>query len=235
MDPTLMQESGDPDLNLNLIIQDRPYRVQARVAWILMAVVAVIALIPILGFASWFIAAPMMLVSFIMTVIVFSKGGVGHGLALLGCQLVVMPLVVILGPFISSALGFAGTVAGVGAALDQSSRPILQPSNPPVSPPVSSSPNGAPLSIPKLPIELESLKMKMLGHNSMILSWLNSGGATETPSGFLKPGDLLDMGNRKVLQQQNLWREEAFARIAQMTGTTSEEVAQSYARLAMRK
>ncbi|MEO8615469.1 MAG: hypothetical protein ABI600_10030 [Luteolibacter sp.] len=235
MDPTLMPEPGDSDLNLSSMIQDKPYRVQARVAWILMAVVAVIALIPILGFASWFIVGPMMLVAFIMTVMVFSKGGVGHGLALLSCQLIVMPIVVILGPFISSALGFAGTAVGVGVALDESKRPMTGPSTLPYPAPASSAPIESPPSIPKLPMELESLKTKMLEHQSMVLSWLNSGSATETPTGFLKPGDSLDIENRKILQQQNLWREQAFARIGEITGTTPEEVAKSYARLVMHR
>lgn len=211
----------------------KPYRVQARVAWILMAVVAVIALIPVLGFASWFIAGPMMLIAFIMTILVFSKGGVGHGLALLGCQLIVMPLVVILGPFISSAFGFAGTVAGVGAALDGSPSPTRGLTYDPAPPPVPSTP--VEVSPPRLPAELESLKVKMLGGQSRVLSWLSTGGAIETPSGYLKPGESLDIESRKLLQQQNLWREQTFARIAEITGSRPEQVARSYARLTSRK
>jgi len=232
MDSTLIPEPDGADSFS--VVPEKPYRVQARVAWILMAVVAVIAVIPVLGFASWVIAVPMMLIVFIMTILVFSKGGVGHGLALLACQLIVMPLVVILGPIISSALGIVGTAAGVGAALEESSTPPPRESTyDPVSLPLPSAPVEAPT--PQLPSELESLKMNMLGGQSRVLSWLDTGGAVETPSGFLKPGDLLDIDSRKLLQQQNLWREQAFARIAEITGTTPEEVARSYARLSSRQ
>lgn len=238
MDPFL--ESTDPSVESTAFAVEKPYRMHARVAWILMAVVAVIALIPFLGFASWFIAGPMLLVSFIMIVMVFAKGGVAHGLALLACQIIVMPVVVLFGPFISSALGFVGTAAGVGAAIESSSTSAVVPSNRDEAyTPSQESSTEIPVSTdaapsPSIPLsgDLRELKAKLLDQRHAVTSWLGSGKASETPSGFLKSGNSLDVESRKMLQQQNLWREQAFARIADLTGKSPEEVAKAFARLA---
>lgn len=238
MDP--FPESTDLNIESTDFPVEKPYRMHAKVAWILMAVVAVIALIPFLGFASWFIAGPMLLVSFVMIILVFSKGGVAHGLALLACQIIVMPVVVLFGPFISSALGLVGTAAGVGAVIESSSpsADIQSNHNDSYVPSQDSrteipvpSEASAPPPIP-LPGDLQDLKAKLLEHQHAVTSLLGSGAASETPSGFLKSGDSLDVDSRKMLQQQNLWREQAFARIADLTGNSPEAVAKAYARLA---
>jgi len=233
-DPTdLMTDSGRVE-------ESKPYRMHARVAWILMAIVAVIALVPVLGFASWFIAGPMLLISFIMIILVFVKGGVAHGLALLACQILVMPLIVIFGPFISSALGLIGTAASVGATLESASTAA---DNLPVSHDTyarssrsgdgeAASPNDSGLHTFSLPADLEALKAKLLEQQHSVSTWVRTGLAVETPSGFLKSGDSADVETRRAVQQQNLWREQVFARIADLTGKSREEVAQGYIRLA---
>lgn len=239
-----LNDLTDMALDSGITIHDKPYRMHARVALILMAVVAVIALIPVLGFASWFIAIPMLFISFVMIILVFAKGGVAHGLALLACQIFVMPLIVIFGPFISSALGLAGTAAGVGVALDESA-PLTSDSStasgdsyvpsvvphqeiPPLSPDTTPSPVS-------LPPDLQELKGKLLDQQHSVSTWVREGIAIETPSGFLKSGDSTDIDTRRSLQQQNLWREQAFGRIAELTGKTPEEVAKTYSRLAAQR
>ncbi|MCB1129565.1 MAG: DUF1318 domain-containing protein [Verrucomicrobiae bacterium] len=233
-------DSADLIVDPSIVEQSKPYRMHARVAWILMAIVAVIALVPVLGFASWFIAGPMMLISFIMIILVFVKGGVAHGLALLACQIIVMPVIVIFGPMITSAFGLFGTAAGVGAALESTSNatnnipssydthvPSTGSSSEEVAPPVDS--GSAPIP---LPADLMELKARLLEQQHSVSTWVRTGLAVETPSGFLKSGDSADIETRKSVQQQNLWREQVFARIAEMTGMSSEEVAQAYVRLA---
>lgn len=221
-------------------VEAKPYRMHARVAWILMAIVAVIALVPILGFASWFIAGPMLLISFIMIILVFVKGGVAHGLALLACQILVMPLIVIFGPFISSAFGLVGTAAGVGAALENTSTvadtlPNSQDTYVPTvdsgSGETASSDEGSQQPV-SLPADLRELKAKLLEQQHSVSTWVRTGLAIETPTGFLKSGESTDVETRRSVQQQNLWREQVFARIADLTGKSREEVAQAYVRLA---
>jgi uncharacterized protein YdbL (DUF1318 family) len=223
-------------------IPAKPYRMHARIAWILMAIVAVIALIPVLGFASWFIAGPMLLVSFVMIILVFANGGVAHGLALLACQIVVMPLIVIFGPFISSALGFAGVASSVGASGGQPASPpyvaVPAPQTLPASPPSESAMPLAESPVTAttvLPEDLRVLKSLLQDQQPAVTAWLSKGLAAETTTGYLKAGDAADVDSRRAIQQQNVWRENAFERIANLTGKSPEEVARTYARLASGK
>ncbi len=199
-----------------------------------MAVVAVTALVPILGFASWFIAGPMLLISFIMIILVFINGGVGHGLALLGCQIFIMPLIVVFGPLISSALGLAGAAVAIESAstpgdfLPADDNDML-PDNAGSGEDNATSSASQPL---RLPADLESLKARILEQQPSISTWVRTGLAVETPSGFLKSGDSADLPTRRSLQQQNLWRGQVFDSIAVLTGTSREEVAKVYVRLA---
>lgn len=77
----------------------------ARAAWICLAIGLVASLIPVLG---WFVMGPMILVSLILGIVVLVKGGTGHGIAILLCALIVLPL---LGFLVGSVL-LIGTIAG---------------------------------------------------------------------------------------------------------------------------
>lgn len=245
--PTLMNQitdNSDIDLGLATGAITKPYRMHARVAWILMAVVAVISLIPVLGFASWLVAGPILFIAFVMIILVFAKGGVAHGLALLACQLVVMPLIVIFGPFISSAIGLVGAAASIDATSalptqppDSSSNlPVNLPANPiipsEVTPPAAKLPTSESAELPE---DLRVLKSLLRDQQPAVTAWLSKGLAVETPTGFLKAGDSADVDSRRAVQQQNLWREKAFDRIASLTGKSPDEVARTYARLASGK
>ena len=176
-----------------------------------------------------------------MIILVFVKGGVAHGLALLACQILIMPLIVIFGPLITSALGLVGTAAGVGAALESASTTAdTLPSGHNTNVPSSNS-GGVEAASPNaaghhqslgLPDDLEALKTKLLEQQHSVSTWVRTGLAVETPSGFLKSGDSADVETRRAVQQQNLWREQVFARIADLTGKSREEVALAYVRLA---
>ncbi len=234
-------DNSDSGIDSSTILVTKPYRMHARVAWIIMAIVAVIAVIPFLGFASWLVAGPMLLVSFIMIILVFSKGGVAHGLALLACQIVVMPLIVIFGPFISSAIGLVGTVSAIEGAgqlpvppvrvptyVPQASPSAITPPSEPVSP-RTESPIAASLVLPE---SLRVLKSLLHDQQPSVTAWLSKGLALETATGYLKPGDSADIDSRRAIQQQNVWREKTFEQIATLTGKSPDEVAKTYARLA---
>ncbi len=221
---------------------EKPWRLQARVSWILMAVVGLIAILPFFGFAAWLIAGPMMLTSFIMIVMVFSKGGVRHGLALLACQLVVMPVVIFLGPFVSSALGLTGAV-GAAAATAATVDALNSPRPPQRSAPADESP--APRAVPigpveplpgsppmQLPTELVELKNKIQTHQPLLFGLKKAGAAKEAISGYLVTDERADLTARKAVQQENVWREQVFKRIAALTNQQPEAVAAEFARLA---
>ena len=96
----------------------------------------------------------------------------------------------------------------------------------------TASPDQASHPSVSLPTDLQELKAKLLEQQYSVTTWVRTGLAIETPSGFLKSGDSADVETRKSVQQQNLWRERVFARIADLTGKSPEEIAQTYARLA---
>jgi hypothetical protein len=81
------------------------YKGVARAAWILLLLVCLISLIPILGFAAWFIAGPVLLTSFILGVIAISRGGTLQGVLILLCAVIAAPIFIIVAPLVTSAIG----------------------------------------------------------------------------------------------------------------------------------
>jgi uncharacterized protein YdbL (DUF1318 family) len=86
-----------------------------------------------------------------------------------------------------------------------------------------------------LPEDLRVLKSLLQDQQPAVTAWLSKGLAAETTTGYLKAGDAADVDSRRAIQQQNVWRENAFERIANLTGKSPEEVARTYARLASGK
>jgi uncharacterized protein YdbL (DUF1318 family) len=219
-------------------VEPQPYAVQVKVSMILMGIVGVIAVLPFFGFAAWIIAGPMMLVSFIMIIIVFSKGGVKPGLLLLGCQIIVMPVVVIAGPVISSALGLSGAVGAVAVAASAvnssgdrvpAAIPYPQAASPATAPAIPVSTTAAAV---QLPPELLKLKEQVQTQQMVLQKLKNTGMTKEVASGFLVPDEKAAISARKLVLQENLWREQVFKQIAVLTQQSPEQVAAEFARLA---
>jgi uncharacterized protein YdbL (DUF1318 family) len=216
-------------------VEPKPYAVQVRVALILMSIVAVVAVLPFFGFAAWFIAGPMMLVSFIMIIMVFSMGGVKPGLLLLGCQIIIMPVLIITGPVISSALGLTGAAGAVAVAANiANSAGVETPSTIPY--PVASTPISVPVPSPatavQLPSELQALKEQIQTQQMVLQKLKNTGMTREAANGYLVPDEKAEIAVRKVVLQENLWREQVFKQIAELTHQSLEQVAAEFARLA---
>lgn len=104
----------------------REFKGLVKTSWILIVVACLLAVIPFFGFASWFIAGPIFLATFIMSIMAMSRGGTTQGILLLLTSMFIAPLFVICAPFISSLLGIAGAGAAVVSA-DQDSRPTSHP------------------------------------------------------------------------------------------------------------
>lgn len=219
-------------------VEPQPYAVQVRVSLILMGIVALVAVMPFFGFAAWLIAGPMMLVSFIMIILVFSKGGVKPGLLLLACQIIIMPVVIIAGPVISSALGLTGAVGAVAVAANavsssESEVPAALPYSAAGSPAAATSvPPVATASTIQLPAELQALKEQIQMQQVVLQKLKNTGMTRETTGGYLVPNEKAEIAARKVVLQENLWREQVFKQIATLTQQSPEQVAAEFARLA---
>lgn len=83
----------------------------ATAGWILVLVTCALSVIPVLGFAAWIIAFPMLLAAFILSIVAMAGGRVVSGLFLLLASAVGAPFFVAWAPFIATAMGIAATVA----------------------------------------------------------------------------------------------------------------------------
>ena len=81
----------------------------ARAGWILLFVTCGISVVPFVGFGAWIIAVPVLLTTFILSIIVLSRGGTAQGLLLLVMTIIGAPLFISIAPLIS-------TLAGLGSA-----------------------------------------------------------------------------------------------------------------------
>ena len=85
-------------------------------SWLLIIIACGLALVPFLGFASWIIAVPVFLATFIMAIIAMTRGGTFAGILILITSIFVGPVIVALAPIVSSALGVAGIGVAAGVA-----------------------------------------------------------------------------------------------------------------------
>jgi hypothetical protein len=58
--------------------------------------------------------------------------------------------------------------------------------------------------------------------------------ATEGVQGYLVGSDLLDLEQRRLVQQENVWREQLFELIGKRTGHSPEQIAAIFADMAQR-
>jgi GYF domain 2 len=87
--------------------EGQAYSGPARAAWILLFITCGISIVPVLGFAAWIVAAPILLAAFVLSIIVLSRGGTAEGLMLLLATIVGAPLVIAVAPVVSSMLAAA--------------------------------------------------------------------------------------------------------------------------------
>ena len=93
-------------------------------SWILIALVCLLAVVPVFGFTSWLIASPILFITLVMGIIVLSRGGTIPGLMILLVSLIVAPVFIFMAPFVSSVLGLG---AAIGTAIDTSSDHTAKP------------------------------------------------------------------------------------------------------------
>ena len=81
--------------------------------WLMIGVTCLVALIPGIGFVTWLIAAPILLVTFILGIVALNKGATTQGVMILLASLIVAPLFLFVAPFVTTAMaiGAGGAVA----------------------------------------------------------------------------------------------------------------------------
>ena len=101
-------------------------------SWLMIGFTCLVALIPGVGFLTWILGAPILLVTFIMGILTLSKGRTTQGVAILLMSLIAAPIFLVVAPIL--------TTAGAVVASDTGSS--LSPSAPFSSSPGSSTPSG---------------------------------------------------------------------------------------------
>ena len=116
--------------------------------WILVLLACGTALIPFFGFASWLIAGPLLFTTFILAIIVLSRGGTLPGIMLLLTSVFVAPVFIVITPFLSSFVGAAGIAAVSDPHQSTSNLGTSTPPNRPVA--STSKPSVLPVPTPSL-------------------------------------------------------------------------------------
>jgi TPR repeat protein len=137
----------------------KAYRALAIASWLLIALTFCFALVPLLGFASWLIIIPVFLATFIMAIVILTRGGTLQGILLLLTSMFFGPGFVFFAPFVSSYLGIGGVVAAVAiqeAAAREHNASTEEPTPVPEAS-IIATPAPAPLSdrpqiIPEMPV-----------------------------------------------------------------------------------
>lgn len=88
-----------------------------RASAILMVVTCLLAVLPFVGFAAWFIVGPVIFISMVIGIIVLARGSTGAGIGILLCAMLGMPAFVIITPLVTSLIGLTGGAAAVGSAV----------------------------------------------------------------------------------------------------------------------
>ena len=105
----------------------------------MIGVTCLISLIPGVGFLTWIVAAPILLVTFIMGIITLNKGKTLQGVSILLASLIAAPLFLVLAPIVTTVATAAGTTATAVSMDNQASSPIRHNEK---TPPTAGNSNG---------------------------------------------------------------------------------------------
>lgn len=209
--------------------QDRQTRGLVITSWSLIGAVCLISMIPFFGFGSWLIAGPVLFVVLVLGIIILTRGGTLPGVCILLTSLIAAPIFVAVAPFVSSLLG----VAGAGAALSTADNKPATRYTETISDRTTPSPraNETRERVPQEP-DYESLRDQLQHQLEPIANLKAKQLVSEGDRGFLVGTDQLTLEQRRIVQQENVWREKMFELIAKRTSQPVEVVAGTFARLA---
>jgi len=83
-------------------VHAKSYKGMALTSWILMIVTCLLAIIPVIGFATWVIALVVIPLVIIFAIVILTRGGTGQGIVLLIASIVLMPGWLFLAPVVST-------------------------------------------------------------------------------------------------------------------------------------
>ena len=89
------------------------YKGVTLAAWVLIALTCLVALIPGVGFITWLVGAPILLVTFILGIVALSKGGTLQGILILLASVIAAPLFLFIAPIITTGGALAAGASSI--------------------------------------------------------------------------------------------------------------------------
>lgn len=84
--------------------QSQNYKGAALAAWIILGLLCAFAMIPAIGLLTWFFAIPILVITFIIGIVVLSKGGTFQGVLILLASLIVVPAFLMVAPIVMTTV-----------------------------------------------------------------------------------------------------------------------------------
>jgi uncharacterized protein DUF4339 len=80
------------------------YKGMAVASWILLGLTALLSVVPVLGFAAWFLAFVVIPVAFILAIVILTRGGKTQGILILVTSVVLLPVFIVVAPLASTLI-----------------------------------------------------------------------------------------------------------------------------------
>jgi len=90
-------------------------------SWLMIGVTCLVSLIPGVGFLTWIIAFPVLLITFILGILTLTKGRTLQGISILLVSLIAAPIFLVVAPILTTAGAVAATESGSGGSFSGSS------------------------------------------------------------------------------------------------------------------
>ena len=82
----------------------KSYKGMAITSWILIAVTCLLAVVPVIGFATWVIALVVVPLTLIFAIVTLTRGGKAQGILLILASIIFMPCFLLVAPLVSTLL-----------------------------------------------------------------------------------------------------------------------------------
>ncbi len=82
----------------------KSYKGMAITSWILIALTCLLAVVPVIGFATWVIALVVVPLTLIFAIVILTRGGKAQGILLILASIIFMPCFLLVAPLVSTLL-----------------------------------------------------------------------------------------------------------------------------------
>ena len=127
-------------------------------SWLMIGLTCLVSMIPAIGFATWLIAFPVLLVTFILGIIALTRGGTLQGILILLASLIGAPIFIAIAPLVTTAGAIAAADTSSGSSGSSSSTRSSQTSSTRTQPAVTPHKIGEVVTTPQLEVKVVSAK-----------------------------------------------------------------------------